>query len=201
MLLSEREDCHYDHRSVNEVICQLRFPTILAIDKDEPAAFQDAIRADFPRYAVQQETAPKAPDGTQPSAITNYSFLSADNLWKINLTRGFLALSTLQYTDWASFAHLLDRSLVQFIRLYEPAFFERIGLRYVNIFSRSKLGLDGVPFSELFSPAYLGPLSQKDVREENLIKCAIDLDLKLDSSCTAKIHAGPGRLKSNAPNT
>ena len=64
--------------------------------------------------------------------ITNYNFISEDGRWKLNLTQGFIALSTLSYTRWEDFATRLDRPLAQFIQLYQPAFFERIGLRYVN---------------------------------------------------------------------
>ena len=46
--------------------------------------------------------------------------------WKLNLTQGFIALSTLSYTRWEDFATRLDRPLAQFIQLYQPAFFERI---------------------------------------------------------------------------
>ena len=74
-----------------------------------------------------------------------------------------------------------------------------MGLRYVNIFTRSKLGLDKAKWAELISPAYVGPLCQPDVIEENFLNCASDLLFQLDSSCRAKIHAGPGRVKSNAP--
>ena len=34
-----------------EVICQLRFPTILSISAKEPAEFQELIRSDIPRYS------------------------------------------------------------------------------------------------------------------------------------------------------
>ena len=75
--------------------------------------------------------------------ITNYNFISEDGRWKLNLTQGFIALSTLSYTRWEDFATRLDRPLAQFIQLYQPAFFERIGLRYVNAVSRQRLGLEG----------------------------------------------------------
>ena len=42
-------------------------------------------------------------------------------------------------------------------------------------------------------------MQEPDVSEGNMLACACDLQLKLDSSCQAKIHAGPGRIKSGAP--
>ena len=135
---------------------------------------------------------------TQPPII-NYTFLSADGRWKLNLTRDFIALSTIRYSGWEEFARHLDKPLAAFIKLYHPAYFQRVGLRYVNIISREKLGLENIPWTELIAPAYTGPLGEGDVREENFAGCNLDFTLKLDSSCHAKIHAGPNKVKSSLP--
>ena len=37
-----------------EVKYQLNFPTILSIDAEEPAKFQELIRSDFPNYKMQR---------------------------------------------------------------------------------------------------------------------------------------------------
>lgn len=208
MLYSNSPRAHYRKHQLAEVICQLRFPDILTIGAKEPADFQDAIRGMFPRYAARQEQpAPKLVNpGTpnqhlEPAApITNYNFVSADGKWKLNLTKNFISLSTVAYAGWEDFGKRFDLPLAQFIRLYQPAYFERIGLRYVNIFSRKRLGLEDAEWTELIAPSYVGPLDNGDVEEEDFLNCACDFTLKLDSSCMAKIHAGPGRLKVNVPN-
>ena len=207
MLFSKHPRTVYANAPAHEVICQLRFPTILTIGEREPAAFQEAIREDFPQFARREDAVPPQVEGLggpnpqvrQQKAVTNYHFVSADNLWKINLTQNFIALSTLCYTGWEEFAKELDRPLAEFIRIYKPAYFERVGLRYVNILSREKLGLKSTPWSKLIAPAYLGPLAEADVREEDVQGCAVDLQCKLDSSCAAKIHAGSGLLRGNRP--
>lgn len=48
MLFSDRPRTHYEKTLAHEVICQLRFPTILSINNVEPADFQERIREDFP---------------------------------------------------------------------------------------------------------------------------------------------------------
>ena len=207
MLFDQRPRNHYRAAPAREVICQLRFPTILTINNVEPADFQEAIRDQFPKYARRQDQpAPKiiglggpSPRLEQQSPIANYNFLSADGQWKLNLTENFIALSTLRYPGWEEFARQLDRPLAEFIRIYKPAFFQRVGLRYVNLFSRQALGLEGTPWTDLIAPAYVGPLNESDVREDQVLNLACDLQIKLDSSCQAKIHAGPGRVKSNRP--
>ena len=198
MLLSDRPRVHYRRAPAHEVICQLRFPTILSINQVEPADFQESIRETFPQYARRQDL-PAAPKGQVPQPVTNYHFLSEDGQWKLNLTKDFIALSTLRYPGWEEFARHLDQPLASFIRLYKPAYFQRVGLRYINLFSRARLGLEGTPWRELFAPSYLGPLQEE--AEDRLQSWGCDMTVKLDSSSRARIHAGLGRLqaKNTAP--
>ena len=208
MLFSQNARVSYDRPQLAEVICQLRFPAILSIGTKEPVDFQDAIRSMFPRYAAKREQpAPKitglgtaAPQLETPAPIINYNFISADGRWKLNLTNAFISLSTVAYPGWESFGQHFDLPLAQFIRIYQPAFFERIGLRYMNIFSRKALELEGEPWRDLIARPYLGILAEEDVEESRTQKCSVDVELALDSTCRAKIHAGPGLVKKNIPN-
>lgn len=203
MLFSSAPRTHYEKTLAHEVICQLRFPTILTINNVEPADLQERIRADFPQYIRKQEALPPRLINGKPEPqppVTNYHFLSQDGRWKLNLTKDFIALSTLSYPGWEEFARMLDKPLAAFIQLYKPAYFQRVGLRYLNVASRQRLGLENSPWRDLFAPAYLGPLAEEDVAEDRVLNCGCDLQIKLDSSCAAKIHAGTGRLKNNAPN-
>ena len=94
MLFAPYERYQYARAPLVEVICQLRFPTILSIGAKEPAEFQEAIRKDFPQYAARQEQPPpkvvKKGNATalEPQKpITNYNFISEDGRWKLNLTQ------------------------------------------------------------------------------------------------------------------
>ena len=201
MLFSHYDRYQYARSPLVEVICQLRFPTILSIAANTPADFQDAVRQEFPRFTkVQERPAPKlamvngAPKLEQPEPVTNYTFISEDGLWKLNLTQSFIALSTLRYQRWEDFAQRLDRPLAQFIQIYRPAFFERVGLRYVNAFSRRALGLEGTPWSDLIQPAFLGVMAEPDVDEGAVGKCSLDVSRALDAGRKMKVHAGPGLL-------
>ena len=49
MISSDNRHYRYAKGQLIEVICQLRFPTILSIDTREPADFQETVRAAFPR--------------------------------------------------------------------------------------------------------------------------------------------------------
>lgn len=204
-MLSNEERCKYRSSQLMDVVCQLRFPTILAITASEPAAFQDAIRMEYPRYTAQTERpAPKVtglgtdhPALEQQPPVVNYCFVSDNGSWRVNLTNRFIALSTRDYHGWEDFAARLDRILAAFIPCYKPFYFERIGLRYINAFSKDELGLPDVPWRELIAPAYLGVLAEEDVPEAAVSKNAADVEMALPHGCQLKLHAGPGHLRRN----
>ena len=201
-MFSMEKRCHYGVNQLAEVICQLRFPEILSIAANPPAAFQDAIRAQYPRFQQRQETpAPKITGvpgqfrlENQPSNV-NYQFSTADGVWRVNLTSKFISLACTKYTCWEDFAAHLDKPLAAFIQVYKPAYFERVGLRYVNTISRRELELEGRPFSDLIAPCYLGPLAEEDVNETATSRCTMDLEMAIRGGCRVKLHAGPGLVK------
>lgn len=193
------------HRNqLAEVICQFRFPDILMINTEQPAKFQEAIRSKFPLYQARKEAAPPRITGTPDNiqvkhspATVNHQFSSADNNWRINLTCNFISLSCSHYSRWEEFAKTLDEPLAMFIRIYQPAYFTRIGLRYLNFISKRNLGLDEYRFSDLIAPQYLGILGEDEVLEKNVSSCSVDAQLQLHGGCTLKLHAGPGLVKQN----
>ena len=203
-MFSQEPRCIYRRNQLGEVICQLRFPEILSIGANLPVDFQEAIRDEFPRYSSRKETPPPKLTGVPGSLqlekqepTINYQFASADGVWRVNLTSKFISLACTRYTQWEDFAQKLDKPLAAFIKIYKPAFFERVGLRYVNFFSRKELDLEGTPFAELIAPCYLGLLAEEDVQESQSARCSVDAELSIRGGCKVKIHAGPGLVKKN----
>ena len=204
-MFSNEPRCHYRRNPLGEVICQLRFPEILAISANPPVDFQEGIRDAYPQFLRKEENpAPKITGSPghltleNAPATVNYQFASRDGVWRVNLTSRFISLSCSRYNSWEDFAQKLDKPLAAFIRIYKPAYFERIGLRYLNFFSRSALELEDVPFSQLFSPCYLGPLGEEDVLPSTVTRCGVDTELAIRGGCRAKIHAGPGLIRQGA---
>ena len=197
---SNEDRCIYSRNQLGEVICQLRFPEILSIETTLPAAFQDAIRDVFPRYRVTRETPAPRLVG-KPGAMelkpqpqnNNYQFSTDDGVWRVNLTSKFISLATSRYTRWEEFAAMLDKPLAAFIQLYKPACFDRVGLRYLNFFSRKALELEAVPFRELIQPAYLGILGG-DIFEGAVSRSGVDGEFIIGGGCKCKLHAGPGKV-------
>ncbi len=191
----------YRKNQLGEVICQLRFPEILAIGAKPPVDFQEAIRADYPQYSSRMEApAPKLTGRpgnmtlqNQP-AVINYQFVSADGIWRVNLTQKFISLACSRYESWEQFAAKLDKPLAAFIRIYKPAYFERIGLRYVNFISRKALGLEATPYRDLIADKYLGVMSDEELMEAHVGRASVDAELMIRGGCRVKLHAGPGQV-------
>lgn len=203
-MLSHEVRCIYRHNQLAEVICQLRFPEILTIGTTVPDQFQESIRADFPRFSKRMESPAPKLTGTpgnlalqKQETTVNYQFSSADGVWRVNLTSRFISLACTRYTCWEDFAGKLDKPLAAFIQIYRPAYFERVGLRYVNFISRGALGLPTTPFRELFQPCYMGLMTEEDVQETACVRSMLDTEVILRGGCRVKIHAGPGMVARN----
>ena len=162
----------YNKNPLTKVICQLRYPPILRIDSEIPSNFQDEIREAFPLYnekvELQQETAMGLKSQFHPELLKqltktsvnkNHEFSSEDGIWKINLVRTFLSISTSRYIRWEEFIKMFRPSINALLEIYKPPFFTRAGLRYVDIFDRSKLNLEGCDWTELLNPQFIGLLS------------------------------------------
>lgn len=201
-MFNDNDEVQFAKSPLLEVICQLRFPKILSISAKEPAEFQELIRGEYPQYQKTFDKLPpkvmNGPGGVkveeQPDVI-NYRFLTADGRWKVNLTNEFIALATPAYTNWEEFAGRLDEVLAHFIAVYKPAYFERIGLRYVNAISRKKLELEDVPFRDLIRPSFIGLMSEEDLEERSFLRATQDVDMRMPGGCQMKLHCGPGMIK------
>lgn len=182
----------YEKCQLVETICQLRFPAIEALEDGVPSEFLALIRTAFSRYEYRME-AQRPEAGGQ--VTRNHSFFTPDGASRISLTKDSFSLSTVRYTGWDSFAHLLDEPLGQLIRIYKPEYFARIGLRYRNGFSRTLLGLEDRRWNDLIQPQYLGVLNRGDIEERSVSRCTVDVERELDARCSLRVHAGPGSIQ------
>ncbi len=149
-----------------EVVWQASFPTILRVETEIPAAFQDAVRQVFPRFERQMPpNMPHLPDevaealaGSLPRPTHIFEDDQEEN--QIVLTSESIAVVCTNYVEWERLKSQILMALNTLIDVYRPAYFDRIGLRYRNLIKRSKIGLDNEPWSELLNPAVAGELTQ-----------------------------------------
>ena len=185
----------YEKNPLLEVVFQLRFPTILSINSEQPIDFQKMIRKDYPFLEEQLEeygnvfvdTQLKSASMNKTGENKNYSFISQDRKTKVNLTPSFIAVSTLNYLQWEFFCDHVFSVLPVFEEIYQPPFYTRVGLRYTNAITRSRLGLDRKSWADLFEPHILGMISREKEREIKTYISEIEYESD-ESKVNSKAH-------------
>jgi uncharacterized protein (TIGR04255 family) len=183
------------------VTCQLRFPCILSIDKTTISVFQERIRETYPKYEMLPESlhqlshnfVQKEPPYNLPDSWVNYSFLSDDDSWAVNVTNTYLSLTTTKYRRWEEFETRLHAVLPFFVDTYKPAYFTRIGLRYINTICRVSLGVMNESWSALIQPFALGFLSCADVLSD-VEGYVSTVELKMSDTVKARIITALGHV-------
>lgn len=182
----------YERNPLALVVCQLRFPPVLRIESELPARFQERIRDGYPLFRERRDPMiPMPPDVTKIlseeivamlGSIGNryYDFSSADNTWRVSLTRDFLALTTRKYEMWQAFKARLIQVVDALRQEYGPAFYTRVGLRYRDVIRKKEWGLEQASWADLLKPHIAGELSSPDVAKA-IERVTNDVTIRLDT--------------------
>ncbi len=119
-----------------QVLCQIRFSTILRIRKDDEIVdFQEALRDRYPRYSKQQGMQVLiTPAGIQQQETPDaqHRFDDTEGKFTVVLAPDFVALETTQYTDIEDFATRIVELAQAVEDHFRPAEILRIGMRFIN---------------------------------------------------------------------
>jgi uncharacterized protein (TIGR04255 family) len=201
MALPESSRVIYLRNPLAEVTAQLKFPPVLRIEAEAPAQFQEAIRDRFPQY--RQVMATGQLPAELPPQIRNliqgmgaaggpiqHVFERQDRKSIVTLSRESITFKTTSYTRWETFREQLESLRATLEQIYRPAFYGRLGLRYVNIIRRSLLGLEGTPWGELLTPSIGGELTAPELGE-SIDSASAQLHCKLDGdNCFVTLRTG-----------
>ena len=131
------EDVHLNNAPVREVICQVRFPTILRIAREEPVELQERIRGQFPLLEAERrvviETEGMKPGGRAEFPPSIFRFRNREKTRMLSLAPEFYALSFTDYEHWEGFAGWLSHAASAVHEVYAIPYSTRIGLRYINM--------------------------------------------------------------------
>ncbi len=185
----------YEKTPLVEVTCQVRYPKLLRIDKQEPVDFQEHIYDKYPNLLVKEtvvlDVNPNE-GGVNKNSTPAYEFSNAENNLTATLASEALTLVATQYVSWQQFNEeflfLLDA-----LRTHYPIkFFTRLGLRYKDIINRADLGLNDAPWQDLLAPSLVGVLAEPHIGGE-LIKEQMSrfvLELVDPPSCLVHVQHG-----------
>lgn len=178
MPFPESERVIYNKNPLAEVICQLRFPTILRIGTGDVADFQERIRQDYPLYEAREPSIefPELPQQfarlaanlqiPKTAQLITHRFSTADGGRSISLSQDFVALVESQYAHWESFREEMQKAETALREVYKPAFYSRIGLRYRDVISRNTLGIAGAKWKSLLKEHIVGVLGAEDICDQ-----------------------------------
>ena len=170
----EVERVLYTKAPLIEVVCQVRFPADLRLEKDPPAEFQQRVRDDFPILTrrtqapvggLPPEVARALESVPIPSGDTIWSFSTEDKGHTLELLKDKLTLISRKYERWETFSSTFKNALDALFELYSPPFLLRIGLRYRDLIQRSTLCLEDATWSELLQEHVLGELAVEGLGE------------------------------------
>ena len=132
MLFPESERVLYQKNPLVEVICQLRFPTILRIREGQLADFQDIIRKDYPVYTEQEPSVGISPQLPKELAsiieqmniplsagLFIHRFSTTDSKRFISLRSEFMALAETSYERWELFREEAIKAESALKKVYE----------------------------------------------------------------------------------
>ena len=168
----------YSKNPIQEVICQVRFPTILEISAKPPADFQNLVRQNYPLFEERRPGLSGATKGmpdeiaklleslplTNPT-VPEYKFSTADKDKTIAFSQDFLAFTSMTYDRWENFLAGFQYAEAAFKETYGPAFYSRVGLRYQDVVDRGELGLEACTWGQLFNPEFTGILGADSIGE------------------------------------
>lgn len=171
MRFPERERVIYAANPLDDVVCQINFPRILAIENELPVDFQSSLIAEFPLLETQGAPTVKgsleAGEGDSARALV-YEFSSLDKSVTVGLSSGFLGIRAEKYECWELFRRHIEKAINALLKHYKPAVFSRTILRYVNHIKKDELGLEEAKWDTLVRPSLLGALADPDIPEECL---------------------------------
>lgn len=183
----------YKKSPLKEVVFQLNFPTILSVSAYQPVEFQELIRESFPLFqegTEQQNELTITPITNQAqlkqTSIKTYQFITEDGKYRIILTSTYISISTLNYTQWEDFIKQIEFVIPLFEKVYRPSFYTRIGLRYIDVITKSDLGLQNERWNDLIQPHVTGIMTSE--LENGINNYLTEAQLKNDDGTYTKMH-------------
>ena len=164
------ENVRYSNSPLAQVVAQIRFPNLLEISNIEPVLFQQKIRKDYPLYSKAFEKQRQFAIDNQNKSISklldmdivNHQFSNTEGNWYVNLTNTFLSISTSKYESYADFLDKFMLVVNEFYQIYQPSFYTRIGLRYIDAFSKKRYNKERKDWHDLIESWALGLLSHQE---------------------------------------
>lgn len=147
----------YRHNFLRQVVCELRFPTLLELGAQRPpAAFVSALRKEYPHLELGNEVALIIGGASTGGPAYAHIFRSSKQTWTVSLKQSTVTIETIAYTTYAQLKERVGRVVEAAAKVIDSDFFTRIGLRYVNVINAHNDPVRGWVNPELVQPLLSG---------------------------------------------
>lgn len=142
----------YKRNFLQQVVCELRFPTLMELGEARPpAALVAALRKEYPHLELAREVTVNINSGSSGSNHSHI-FRSAKLTWTVSLKQSALSIETTAYTDFAHMKERVLRVIEAAHKIIDSDFFTRVGLRYINLIDSGTNPAEGWVNSDLVAP-------------------------------------------------
>ena len=185
------EDVHLRNAPLREVICQIRFHSILRIANEDPVSFQEAIRDHFPEIQIEHPllVGPLGIEAVRAEPRPRlFRFRDLDANYSVALAPDFLALVSNRYSKWNEFSDHLSFVFDAFQDIYRIQHATRIGLRYINTLGFQNTGTTAL--TELISVLrneIVGLFRIPEIEEPYVVKQEIRTRVDTDGDFTLRV--------------
>jgi uncharacterized protein (TIGR04255 family) len=124
----------YPKNFITKVIARVDFQPILKLKQEEPVAFQEAIREQFPRLERKESIDISIKPGQAPVPMQSpvWKFINKEKTDEIVLNFKAITLSLNKYISFESFFPKIELMYSNFNKIYNPGIIQKIGLRFTN---------------------------------------------------------------------
>lgn len=177
----------FDENYLQQVIIELRFPTLLKLKEEEPSEIQQQIRNRFPLYSPGQRMQVTPLGSTQPEPVYEFANRAGDP--RVQLSASNLVLTSTRYESFDKFITEIEFLIQKCLPYMQTDFFTRIGLRYIN-------SIGGIPntatgYSQWINTALLSALNDGAIGTVNNMKSEIAGPLKDGGNYNFKYGLSP----------
>ena len=178
------------------VVCQLKYDTNLAVPETHIARWlHDGLGGRRGRYPQVERVQTQSvsvglveggPPSVSTAPVTGWRFKSEDDKWIVSVLAEHVSIETTAYETWTDFRERLEEVLRLVAEQLDPAFEQRLGLRYIDRLVEDGIEHPGawsrVVVSELLGPVlHPGFGAALRVAQQHII---FDLDEAGDVRCT-----------------
>ncbi len=181
------------------VVCQIRFENRFVVSESATAlAFHEALGGREGQYPDVEEAStasgnvvigPGGPTVSETAKLSGWRFRAGDGAWVVTLMPDHVALETTAYGTWAdAFEPRVGEVISAVAELVEPAFEQRIGLRYIDRITGLELK-NLTEWKEYIRPELLGAICHPELGP-SIRAAQQQLVIEIDDDVRANLRHG-----------